>query len=67
MLTTPRANNWWVKQRRDSLDTVAFSGAKGPEPGSGLLKFHCEGISVMLAPVSSLTPPDVVAVLSAAS
>ena len=50
-----------------SLETVAFKGARGPEPGSGLVRFHWEGIPVMLAPVSSLMPPVVVAVCSAPS
>ena len=43
-----------------------FRGARGPEPGSGLDRFHCEGIPVMLAPVSQLIPTPVMAVLSAA-
>ena len=44
-----------------------FSGARGPEAGSGLVKFHCEGTPVMLAPVSKLIPPVLVAVLCAAN
>lgn len=43
-----------------------FRGARGPEPGSGLDKFHWEGIPVILAPVSQLIPTPVMTVLAAA-
>ena len=47
-------------------DLEVFRGARGPEPGSGLDRFHCEGIPVMSAPVSQLIPTPVMTVLSAA-
>ena len=56
-----------MRSAADSPEVEVFRGARGPDPGSGLVKFHWEGISVMLAPVSQLIPPLLVAVLSAAN